>query len=142
MSKDVSITIVGTATRDVELRFSASGMAVAGFGIAVNDRQKNKDTGQWEDGEPSFYDVTAFGQFAENVAESVRKGTRVVVFGTLKQDRWEKDGQKHSKHKIIADAIGPDLRFATASVNKAERSSGGGRQAPKPENPFEEPDPF
>ena len=140
MSDPTVVTIVGNVTR-IELKYLASGMAVAEFAVAVNERVKNKDTGQWEDGDSSFFDCTVFGQMAENVVETIEQGTRVILRGRLKQDRWETDsGDKRSKVKVMVDDIGPDLRWATAAVQKIQRSSsthqGGGQQAQPSGNPF------
>lgn len=131
MANDNSVTIIGNATRDPELRYTNSGMQVAGFGVAISQRRRNADTGQWEDGETSFFDVTCFRELAENVAESVSKGTRVIVSGTLRQRSWETpDGDKRSKVEVIADEVGPSLRWATAQVERVGRS-GGGDGAPR-----------
>jgi single-strand DNA-binding protein len=108
---DNGITIVGNLTRDPELRFTPNGAAVANFGVAVNNRKKVGDN--WEDN-PSFFDVNCWRELAENAAESLTKGTRVIVTGKLVQRSWEtNEGDKRSKVEIEADAIGPDLRFAT-----------------------------
>ena len=118
-------TIVGNATRDPELRFTPSGQAVASFGVAVNRRWQNRQTQEWEEA-VSFFDVTCWGQLAENVAESVQKGTRVVVDGRLDQRSWETEqGDKRSKVEIVADEVAPSLRWATASITKNERREGG-----------------
>lgn len=123
---DNAITIVGNATRDPELRFTPSGQAVVAFGVACNRKWTDRDTGEKKE-DVSFFDVTAWGQFAENVAESIQKGNRVVVTGRLQQRSWEtNDGEKRSKVEINADSIGPDLRWATASVRRNERQAGGG----------------
>jgi single-strand DNA-binding protein len=114
------VTIVGNMTRDAELRFTSSGTAVASFGVVFNKRTKNGD--KWEDGDPQFFDVTCWRSLAENVAESLEKGTRVVVTGRLEYQTWEKDGDKRSKVQIVADEVGPSLRWATAEVSKTERS--------------------
>lgn len=120
---DTNVTIVGNVAR-IELKYLASGASICDLGIAVNERQKNKHTGEWEDAPASFYDCTVFGQLAENVAESVEKGNRVIVTGKLKQDQWETDdGQKRSKVKVLVDAIGPELRFATAVIQKITREN-------------------
>lgn len=116
---DNTVTLVGNITRDPELRFGAgNGIAVLTLGLAVNNRKKGS-SGEWED-EANFFDVTAFGSLAENVAESVAKGTRVIVVGRLDWSQWDdKDGGgKRSKVQIIADAIAPDLRWATANVTR------------------------
>ena len=97
MAIDNTVTIVGNATRDPELRFTPSGQAVATFGVAVNRRWQNRQTNEWEEA-TSFFDVTCWAQMAENVAESVQKGARVVVTGRLDQRSWETDnGEKRSK---------------------------------------------
>jgi len=134
-----SVSVVGNATRDPELRFTPSGQAIATFGIAVNRSWRNKQSNEWEEA-VSFFDVTCWAQMAENVAESVTKGTRVLVSGRLEQRSWEtNDGEKRSKVEIVADEIGPSLRFATAGVTKNERrggdfeggGGGGGNSAPR-----------
>ena len=139
MASDNNVTIVGNVTRDPELRFTPSGQAIATFGIAVNRRWQNRQTQEWEEA-VSFFDVTCWAQMAENVAESVTKGTRVLVTGRLEQRSWEtNDGEKRSKVEIVADEIGPSLRFATAGVTKNERrggdfeggGGGGGNSAPR-----------
>ena|SRR4051812_15653384 len=134
-----NVSVVGNATRDPELRFTPSGQAIATFGIAVNRSWRNKQSNEWEEA-VSFFDVTCWAQMAENVAESVTKGTRVLVSGRLEQRSWEtNDGEKRSKVEIVADEIGPSLRFATAGVTKNERrggdfeggGGGGGNSAPR-----------
>ncbi|MBK6857529.1 MAG: single-stranded DNA-binding protein [Microthrixaceae bacterium] len=127
---DTTVTVVGNTTRDVEIKFTNSGQAVGDFGIAVNKRVKGAN-GEWEDGEPEFYDVTLWGSHAENFAESCPRGTRVMVIGRLQFDTWEKDGEKRSKVKIVADHVGPDLRWATASVAKVQKGEGGAKPAPR-----------
>jgi len=143
MASDNNITVVGNCTRDPELRFTPSGQAVATFGLAVNRRWQNRQTQEWEE-KVSFFDVTCWAQMAENVAESVQKGTRIVVTGRLEQRSWEtNEGEKRSKVEIVADEIGPSLRYATAGVTKNERRGGdfeGGSSAPpKRDTPNEAP---
>lgn len=116
-------TVVGNTTRDIEIKFTNSGQAVGDFGIAVNRRVKGAN-GEWEDGTPEFYDVTVWGTTAENFAESCPRGTRVVVVGRLQFDTWEKDGEKRSKVKIVADHVGPELRWSTAAVTKVAKGDG------------------
>jgi len=139
MAMDNTVTVVGNATRDPELRFTPSGQAVASFGLAVNRRWQNKQTQEWQE-QTSFFDITCWAQMAENVAESVQKGTRMVVTGRLEQQTWETDGKKQSKVVIVADEVGPSLRYATAGVTKNERrgdfesgggGGGGGNSAPR-----------
>lgn len=119
-----SVTIVGNATRDPELRFTPGGAAVATFGVAVNRRWQNRSTNEWEEA-VSFFDVTCWQQLAENVSESVTKGDRVVVSGRLDQRSWETtEGEKRSKVEIVAEEIAPSLRYAVATVVKNERKGG------------------
>lgn len=117
---DTTVSLVGNTTRDAEVRYTQSGQAVADFGMAVSNRVKNQ-AGEWEDGPGQFYDVTVWGTTAENFAESCPKGTRVMVIGRLQFDTWEKDGEKRSKVKIVADHVGPELRWATADVTRAAK---------------------
>ena len=120
MGFDNTVTVVGNVTRDPELRFAQSGMAIAQFGLAWNRRRQDQED------EVSFFDVTCFRQLAENVAESLQKGARVVVYGTLQQRSWETDqGDRRSKVEILADDVAPSLKWATAAVTKNERSGGG-----------------
>src|SRR6187402_1923046 len=134
---DNNVSVVGNCTRDPELRFTPSGQAVASFGLAVNRRWQNRQTNEWEEA-VSFFDVTCWAQLAENVAESVQKGTRVIVTGRLDQRSWETDnGEKRSKVEVVADEIAPSLKWATAQINRNERrdggdGGGGGFNAPKP----------
>ena len=138
MANGHNITIVGNCTRDPELRFTASGQANASFGVAVNRRWQNRQTNEWEEA-VSFFDVVCWRQLAENVAESITKGSRVIVTGRLDQRSWEtQDGDKRSKVEIVADEIGPSLNYATAQVVRNERregfdgGSGGAPSAPRP----------
>lgn len=118
---DNTVTLTGNLTRDPELRFTPNGAAVADFGIAINTRRKEGD--QWVDGDPEFYDITCWRQLAENVADTLTKGTRVIVNGRLQYRTWENDqGEKRTKVDIVADSIGPDLRWATAQITRNERS--------------------
>ncbi len=124
MAPGNTVTIVGNATREPELRFTASGQAVATFGVAVNRRWQNRNN-EWEES-TSFFDVTCWAQLAENVAESVPKGGRVVVTGRLDQRSWEtQEGDKRSKVEIVADDVAPSLRWATAQITKNERRDAG-----------------
>ena len=124
MANGNNVTLVGNCTRDPELRFTPTGMAVATFGLAVNRRWQNKQSNEWEEA-VSFFDVTCWQQLAENVAESVQKGGRVVVTGRLDQRSWEtQDGDKRSKVEVVADEVAPSLRYATATVTKNERRGG------------------
>lgn len=122
MAFDNTVTVVGNVTRDPELRFTPGGMAVASFGLAWNRRKQDGEE------EVSFFDITCFRQLAENVAESITRGTRVVIYGSLSQRSWEtEDKQKRSKVEIIADDVAPSLRWATAEIRKNDRNEGGAR---------------
>ena len=98
------VNISGNLTRDPDLRATASGMQVLGFGVAVNDRRKNPSTGQWED-YPNFVDCTMFGNRAESLGRILRKGMKVAIEGKLRYSSWEKDGQRRSKIEVIVDEI-------------------------------------
>ena len=123
MAFDNTITVVGNVTRDPELRFTQGGMAVANFGIAWNKRKQDGEE------EVSFFNVSCFRQLAENVAESLTKGSRVVVYGMLQQRSWDTpDGDRRSTVEIIADDVAPSLKWASADIRKNEfRGDGGGQ---------------
>lgn len=124
MSNDNMVTITGNLVRDPELRFTQGGVAICSFGIAQNRRwQKN---GEWEE-KVSFFDCIAWGQFGENIAESVGKGDRAVLVGRLDQQTWEdkETGKNRSKVELVVESMGPDLRWATAAVTKNPRAEGG-----------------
>ena len=119
-----NITVVGNLTREPELRYTPSGAAVAKFGIAVNRFYTNRSGEKVE--QTDFFNITAWRQLAENVAESLTTGSRVIVSGALRSRSWEtEDGQKRSVVEIEADEVGPSLRWATASVTKTTRSGPG-----------------
>jgi len=123
-----SVTIVGNVTDDPELRFTPSGLPVANFTVAVNSRVKKGD--QWEDRNDGFFRCSCWRDMAENVAESLQKGTRVMVVGRLQESKWEdNDGGKRSRIEIQVDEVGPTLRWATATVQKSQRSGGQGGQS-------------
>jgi single-strand DNA-binding protein len=114
-------TIVGNLTRDPEIRYTREGQATATLGVAVNRRWQNRVTEEWEES-TSFFDVVTWRDLAENVALSLTKGMRVVVTGRIEQRSWETDdGEHRSKVEIVADEIGPSLRFATADVQRTQR---------------------
>ena len=118
---DNSVTLVGNVTRDPELRFTNTGQPTATFGLAVNRRWQNRQTQEWEEA-TSFFDVVCWREMAENVSESLTRGARVVVTGRLEQRSWETpDGDQRSKVEVVADEVGPSLRWATAQVTKNER---------------------
>jgi single-strand DNA-binding protein len=121
---DNSITLVGNLTRDPELRFTTSGRGVASFGIAVGRRYQVN--GEWQE-QTSYFNVTAWGQLGENAAASLHKGTRVVVTGRLEQREYTtREGDKRTAIDVIADELGPSLRWATAQVERTPRGEGGG----------------
>ena len=136
---DNTVTIVGNLTQDPEMRFTPNGVAMVSLSIAVNRRRFNRDTNSWEDGDASFFNATCWRDLAENVSESLRKGTRVVITGSLKQRSWEtQEGDRRSVVDIQVDEIGPSLKWATATVTRIPRGgswSGGGQQANVPPAP-------
>lgn len=121
-----NVTIVGNLTKDPELRYLPSGKAVCDLTVAVNERVKNPDTGEWEDGDTSFFNVSVWESHAENVSESLEKGARVVVTGRLKLRNFERqDGSKGTSGDIRADEVAPSLRWATVSVAKVKSNRSG-----------------
>ena len=127
MAGDTVITVVGNLTSDPELRFTPSGAAVANFTVASTPRTLDRQSGEWKDGEALFLRCNIWRQAAENVAESLTRGARVVVQGRLKQRSFEtKEGEKRTVVELEVDEIGPSLRYATAKVNKVSRGGGGG----------------
>jgi single-strand DNA-binding protein len=125
MAQDNQVVIVGNMTRDPELRYTPNGAALVKFGMAVSRRVKDDATGQWKDADTSFFDVTAWRTLAENVAESLTQGTRVVVVGRLRTNTWETpEGDKRSKVEIEAEEVAPSLKWATAKPEKQGRGAG------------------
>jgi single-strand DNA-binding protein len=121
---DTTITIIGNLVEDPELRFTPSGQPVAKFRIASTPRYLDKASGQWKDGDSLFLTVNVWRQMAENVAESLTRGTRAIVTGRLKQRSYEtKEGEKRTVYEIEADEVGPSLRSASAKVAKVTRGS-------------------
>jgi single-strand DNA-binding protein len=138
MSNGNTVTVIGNITRDPELRYTNSGQTRATFGLAVNRRWQNRQTNEWEEA-TSFFDIVCWGDLGENVSESLGKGARVIVTGRLEQRSWETDNnEKRSKVEIVADEVGPSLRWATAQVQKTDRrgpsdgSGGSGAGASRP----------
>jgi single-strand DNA-binding protein len=124
---DTIITVIGNLTADPELRFTPSGAAVANFTVASTPRQFDRQTNEWKDGEALFLRCNIWREAAENVAESLTRGSRVIVSGRLKQRSYEtREGEKRTVVELEVDEIGPSLKYATAKVNKASRSGGGG----------------
>jgi len=127
MAGDTTITIIGNLTDDPELRYTPNGAAVANFTVASTPRFLDKATNEWKDGEALFLRCSIWRQAAENVAESLTRGARVIVQGRLKQRSYEtKEGEKRTVYEVEVDEVGPSLRSATAKVNKTQRGGGGG----------------
>jgi single-strand DNA-binding protein len=140
MAGETTLTVVGNLTADPELRFTQSGAAVASFTVASTPRTFDKNSGEWKDGEALFLRCNVWRQVAENVAESLTRGSRVLVSGRLKQRSFEtKEGEKRTVVELDVDEIGPSLRYATVKVNKVSRNDGGqgggfgGGQQPAPD---------
>ena len=126
MANETQMVVVGNLTADPELRFLPNGTGMAKFTVASTPRIFDRDTTAYRDGDPLFLTCTAWRDLAEHVAESLTKGTRVVVVGRLRQSRWETDeGEKRSAYGLDVDEIGPSLRFAQAKVSKTSRSKAG-----------------
>ncbi|MCT2586488.1 single-stranded DNA-binding protein [Actinophytocola gossypii] len=127
MAGDTIITVIGNLTADPELRFTQSGAAVANFTVASTPRTFDRQSGEWKDGEALFLRCNIWRQSAENVAESLTRGARVIVSGRLKQRSFEtREGEKRTVVELEVDEVGPSLRYATAKVNKVSRGGGGG----------------
>ena len=121
--------LIGNITRDPELRYTPAGAAQCTFGLAVNRRWQNRQTNDWEEA-TSFFNVVTWREMAENVGECLTKGMRVIVTGRLEQRSWEtQEGEKRSVVEVVADEIGPSIRWATVEVTKNERRSGEGAPA-------------
>ena len=126
MANDTVITVIGNLTADPELRFTQSGVAVASFTIASTPRTFDRQSNEWKDGEALFLRCSIWRDAAENVAESLEKGTRVVAQGRLKQRSFtDREGQNRTSIELDVDEIGPSLRYATAKPNKVQRGGGG-----------------
>ena len=128
---DTQITIVGNLVGDPELRYTQTGQAVASFRIASTPRFRDNATGEWKDGDSLFLSCNVWRQAAENVAESLQRGTRVIVSGRLRQRSYEtREGEKRTVYEVEVDDVGPSLRNASAKVTKSSRSGGGGYGGP------------
>src|SRR6476646_303235 len=129
MAGETTITVIGNLTNDPELRFTPSGSAVANFTIASTPRTFERQSNEWKDGETLFLRASVWREAAENVAESLTKGMRVIVSGRLKSRSYEtKEGEKRTVIELEVDEIGPSLRYANAKVNRTQRSGGQGGQ--------------
>jgi single-strand DNA-binding protein len=127
MAGDTTITVVGNLTADPELRFTSSGAAVASFTVASTPRTFDRQSGEWKDGEALFMRCSIWRQAAENVAESLTRGARVIVSGRLKQRSYDtREGEKRTVIELEVEEVGPSLRYATAKVNRVSRGSGDG----------------
>lgn len=126
MAGETQLTLVGNLVDDPELRFTAQGVAVANFRVASTPRTFDRASGEWKDGESLFLSCSVWRQYAENVAESLQKGMRVIVQGNLKQRSYEKDGQKRTVFEVDVLEVGPALRSASAKVSKNAPSGRGG----------------
>lgn len=126
MASGNNVTIVGNLVDDPELRFTPNGQAMAKFRVAVNRRWQDRSSNEWKE-ETSFFGATAWREQAENIAESLQKGARIIVTGSLQQRSWEtQEGDKRSVVEIQVDEVGPSLRWASAQVAKNPRREGGG----------------
>ena len=136
------VTLRGRLTRDPEMRYSNAGKPVVKFAVVTSRRFKNDQTHEWEDRDTTFWDCVAFGQLAENVAESLEKGTAVIVQGNASQEEWTtKEGEKRKSMKVVADEVAPSLRFHSAKASKVARPEGTQQQAPRVENPWANDEP-
>ena len=126
MAGETVITVVGNLTADPELRFTPNGAAVANFTVASTPRTFDRQSNEWKDGETLFLRCSIWREAAENVAESLTKGMRVVAQGALKQRSYEKDGQTRTVYEMDVDEVGPSLKYATAKVTRSQRGGGGG----------------
>ncbi|WP_019148811.1 single-stranded DNA-binding protein [Timonella senegalensis] len=126
MAGDTVITVVGNLTGDPELRFTSSGVAVTSFTIASTPRTFDKNSNEWKDGEALFLRCSIWREAAENAANSLTKGMRVIAQGRLVQRSYEKDGEKRSVIELQVDEVGPSLKYASAQVTRNERKGGGG----------------
>jgi len=132
MSNDTMITVIGNLTADPELRFTPAGAAVANFTVASTPRKFNKNTNEWEDDETLFLRCNIWREAAENVAESLTRGVRIIVQGRLKQRSFEtREGEKRTVVELEVDEVGPSLKSATAKVNKTTRGNGSGASRPQ-----------
>jgi single-strand DNA-binding protein len=127
MAGDTIITVIGNVTSDPELRFTQNGHAVANFTVASTPRYLDRQSGDWKDGEATFLRCNIWRQAAENLAESITKGARLIVQGRLKQRSFEtREGEKRTVMELEVDEVGPSLRYATAKINKVSRGQGSG----------------
>ena len=137
---DTPLTVTGNLVEDPELRFTPSGVAVARFRIASTPRHRDNATGEWKDGDTLFLRCSIWREAAESVAESLTKGTRVIVTGRLVQRSYEtREGEKRTVYELQVDEVGPSLRYATAKVTRTQRSGGGGGGGNTQDDPWATP---
>src|SRR4051794_10264894 len=140
MAGETTMTVVGNLTNEPEVTFTTSGAARARFNLASTPRTLDRQSGGWKDGDPLFLTCTAWRDLAEHIAESLTKGTRVIVTGRLRLSRWETpEGEKRSAYGLEVDEIGPSLKFATAKVARMSRAKGKDGFTPDtpPDNPWD-----
>lgn len=137
------ITMIGTLTADPEIRYTPAGHAVCNFTVAANERRMDKGTGQWVDGDATFLRCNLWRQPAENVAESLHRGQRVIVTGALKQRSYDtKEGEKRTVYELEVAEVGPSLKWATVVVTKATKGKSDGWAAAEAAPPVEDEPPF
>lgn len=140
MANETTITVIGNLTNDPELRFTPSGAAVANFTVASTPRTFDRNSNEWKDGEALFLRCSVWREMAENVAESLTKGMRVILSGNLTQRSYEtKEGEKRTVIELDVQEIGPSLKYANAKVNRTQRNSSGNQQQPRTQAPQQDP---
>ena len=140
MAGETTLTIVGNLTSDPELRFTQSGAAVCSFTVASTPRTFDRQSGEWKDGDALFLRCNVWRQMAENVGDSLTRGSRVLVTGRLRQRQFEtKEGEKRTVVELEVDEIGPSLRYATAKINKVQREGGNQQSRPRQQAPADDP---
>ncbi len=140
MAGETTLTVIGNITADPELRFTPSGAAVTSFTVASTPRTFDKQANEWKDGEALFLRCSIWRQAAENVAESLTRGTRVIVSGRLKQRSFEtREGEKRTVIELDVDEVGPSLKYATAKVNRVARDGAGAPTHEKASAPADDP---
>lgn len=138
MANETTLTLVGNLTADPELRYTPAGAALCKFTVASTPRNYDKGSGEWKDGDPLFMNCSAWRELAENIAESLHRGSRVVVTGRLKLNRWKTpEGENRQAMQLDVEEVGPSLRYATAQVKKLTRTGGGAPVAAGEADPWE-----
>lgn len=143
MANEPTVTIIGSLTGDPEIRFAQDGKAVANFTIANNPRNYDRNSSQWVEGEPLFVRASVWGDYAQNVADTLTKGMRVIAYGRLRSQTWtDRQGAKRSDLRLEIEDIGPCLRFATAQVTRTNRAGGGSNFQQPTQQAAGAPDPW